>query len=184
MIKNSLYNLIIIGLGLYLVYINIKPKLNLYLKSCPKCECPKQNCPKKNCPNCINPYNKAYSYNYSQLFDPLISPSKYLQYFPNYIRSIASRGYSQYGVIGNISSVDSNNNTIVKRLLGRPKYHGSSEWQYYALDKDNIKYTIDHNKELHKGDTIKVNEYSDNLDFNVHKFDDYEPDFLRYNPYI
>tara|TARA_Y100000768_G_scaffold388267_1_gene383139 strand:- start:8986 stop:9525 length:540 start_codon:yes stop_codon:yes gene_type:complete len=179
MIKLSIMNLLISILILYLVYINIISKINFNTNSCPKC--PK--CPTQQCSDCANNlYNNAYRYNYNQLFNPLISPTRYLQYLPNYLKSIASRGYTSYGVIGNISSTDSNNNTIVKRLIGRPKYHGSSQWEYYAVDKDNIKYTIDHEKELYKNDTIKVNEYKDKI-WTLHKFDS-DPPFLRYNPYI
>ena len=182
MIKFSIENLIIIGLIIYFLHINnifnniiVSTKKGSSCPSCPKC-------PKCNCNNLNNPNYHSRSYNYNQLFNPLLSPTKYLQYIPNYIKSFATRGTYNYGVIGNLSAVDSNNNTIVKRLIGRPKHRGSSEWEYYALDKDNIKYTIDNNKEIYKGDTIKVNEYN-NLDFNVHTFDR-TPDFLQYNPDI
>lgn len=182
MIKFSIENLIIIGLIIYFLHINnIFNNIIVSTKkgsSCPKC----QKCPKCNCNNLNNTNYQSRSYNYNQLFNPLLSPTKYLQNIPNYIKSFTTRGTYNYGVIGNISALTPNNKNIVLRLLGRPKHRGSSEWEYYGLDENNVKHTIDNNKEIYKGNTIKVNEL-DNLEFTVHTFDR-TPDFLQYNPYI
>ena len=56
--------------------------------------------------------------------------------------------------------VDNNNPDNIISLFGRPKYLGSSQFQYYVSKRDfnnnEIKIDINHNKELYGGENVKI----------------------------
>jgi hypothetical protein len=56
--------------------------------------------------------------------------------------------------------VDNNNPDNIISLFGRPKYLGSTQFQYYVskrdLNNNEIKIDIQHNKELYGGENVKI----------------------------
>jgi hypothetical protein len=127
--------------------------------SCPKCECPTVI-------PVIDP-NISPQRDYRVINDPLYPPEQRSDtgssYYPNPTSlnfRIPTRGYPPpYQLKGYL--VDENNNGNILQLFGRPKYPGSSEFQYYVSKRDinnnEIKIDIPQKRELYNDDRVKIN---------------------------
>jgi hypothetical protein len=140
--------------------------------------------------NAMIPTNQSYERDYRVLTDPLYPPEQRSDsdyYYPREIvRSVQTgpggghnrvivgdnpqlygngyfrqptRGYPPpYQMKGYL--VDNNNPGNIISLFGRPKYLGSTQWQYYVskrdLNNNEIKIDIPHNKEVYGGESIKI----------------------------
>ncbi len=94
--------------------------------------------------------------------------------------NIETRGiipnYDQVGYLFNESSNER------YPLYGRPKYIGSSQWEYYAKDNSENKIPLpieNNNKELYDDDIVQIKGISGDLDVNLYNVEKY-----RYIPYI
>lgn len=104
-----------------------------------------------------------------ELVDPLYPPEqrsdtgyadRYLQNAYNGYFRQPTRGYPPpYQMKGYL--VDQSNESNILSLFGRPKYVGSTQYQYYILRNDvnnnQIKIPIKQDRELFDGDIIKLN---------------------------
>jgi hypothetical protein len=118
-------------------------------------------------------------------YSPFTRPEKLDDYSapPLSLRPIATRGPpSSFNYVGNAIGPD---RSIVK-LFGRPKYRGSTEFEYYALypnNNDVTKIPLDNiKKEIFEGDQIKIPFLSGDDPYTVNIFKDrsfeYYPDYL------
>jgi hypothetical protein len=126
--------------------------------SCPKCECPTR----PEIDLTVSPQR-----DYRVINDPLYPPEQRSDggssYYPNPTSlnfRIPTRGYPPpYQLKGYL--VDENNNANILQLFGRPKYPGSSEFQYYVSKRDinnnEIKIDSPQKRELYNDDRVKVN---------------------------
>jgi hypothetical protein len=129
--------------------------------SCPKCECPVAPIVPIIDPT-ISPQR-----DYRVINDPLYPPEQRSDtgsyYYPNPTSlnfRIPTRGYPPpYQLKGYL--VDDNNSANILQLFGRPKYPGSTEFEYYVSKRDinnnEIKIDIPQKRELFNNDTVKVN---------------------------
>jgi hypothetical protein len=123
--------------------------------------------PDKSYPKYTNPV--VYERDRLELEDPLYPPeqrsdndieNRYLQMAYNgYFRN-PTRGYPPpYQMKGYL--VQDDNDTNVLSLFGRPKYVGSTQYDYYFtrndINNNQIKLPIKHQRELLDGDMIKLN---------------------------
>ena len=127
--------------------------------SCPKCECPTV---KQEIDLTVSPQR-----DYRVINDPLYPPEQRSDggslYYPNPTNlnfRIPTRGYPPpYQLKGYL--VDESNNGNILQLFGRPKYPGSSEFQYYVSKRviinNEIKIDIPQKRELYNDDRVKVN---------------------------
>jgi hypothetical protein len=123
--------------------------------------------PDKSYPKYTNPI--VYERDRLELEDPLYPPeqrsdndieNRYLQMAYNgYFRN-PTRGYPPpYQMKGYL--VQDDNNTNILSLFGRPKYVGSTQYDYYFtrndINNNEIKLPIKHQRELLDGDMIRLN---------------------------
>ena len=172
-INGNLFFIAVIGIFLLINYVKDN-------RSCPTMQCPNITIPENN-------NNKLDSYRYDKIYDPLTAPTKkyvgpFNFKFPNFLKSYSTRGpLPQYQYIGNLVG-NHNEKDIILQLYGRPTYHGSNQWEHYSLHPhENIKYSIDYEKELRTNDTINIREFSD-TSFTFYENDN-DSDLFRYNPY-
>lgn len=137
-----------------------------------------------------NTDNKYYLdlLNKKALFNPLYPPETIddsIQYLPSrLVKSIATRGISDYRYLGNLVNKDEGGKHKILNLVGRPTHRGSTKWQYYAVDPNNshyIKYNIDKKRELYDNDIVNIREYS-NLPWTFYKNEN-NNEIYRYDPY-
>jgi len=147
-----------------------------------KCECPA-------CPQVANanlPSYQNYNRDYRVLSDPLYPPEQRSDsdyYLPREITEVTypdrnqpivttnpmlyGNGYFRYPTRGYPPPyqmkgylVEENNSSNILSLFGRPKYVGSTEFQYYVSKKDlnnnEIKIDIPNKRELYNGDIVKI----------------------------
>jgi hypothetical protein len=127
--------------------------------SCPKCECPSM---RQKIDLTVSPQR-----DYRVINDPLYPPEQRSDggslYYPNPTNlnfRIPTRGYPPpYQLKGYL--VDESNNGNILQLFGRPKYPGSTEFQYYVSKRDvnnnEIKIDIPQKRELYNDDRVKIN---------------------------
>jgi hypothetical protein len=140
--------------------------------NCPKCVQTTCMCPACPTANANTPYNRDYRV----ITDPLYPPEQrsdtgYTMIPPDYINGqqpgsdyngyfrYPTRGYPPpYQLKGYL--VDNNDPKNILSLFGRPKYTGSTEYQYYVSKKDinnnEIKIDISNKREIYDGDTIVI----------------------------
>jgi hypothetical protein len=138
--------------------------------------------------NAIIPSNQSYNRDYRVINDPLYPPEQRSDsdyYYPReVIRSIPTpnrgeriyvgdnpqlygNGYFRYPTRGYPPPyqmkgylVDDNNSGNILSIFGRPKYLGSTQFQYYVskrdLNNNEIKIDIPNNREIYNGETIKI----------------------------
>lgn len=118
-------------------------------------------------------------YDYGVIYNPLIPPQKRPErnLLPFYSRGLPDN----YRYIGNLTrSTDKN----ILQLFGRQMFPGSTQYEYYAIDKDGIKVDVDtlHDKELFTGDEIDIPLFDTSLGkFKVYLHD---TSSYKYVPYI
>ena len=138
--------------------------------------------------NAIIPSNQSYNRDYRVINDPLYPPEQRSDndyYYPreiirsvptqnrnsNYVVSdnpqIYGNGYFRHPTRGYPPPyqmkgylVDNNNSGNILSIFGRPKYLGSTQFQYYVskrdLNNNEIKIDIPNNREIYNGETIKI----------------------------
>jgi hypothetical protein len=140
--------------------------------------------------NAIIPSNQSYNRDYRVLADPLYPPEQRSDsdyYYPREIvRGVISEnnnggqqvyvgdnpklygnGYFRYPTRGYPPPyqmkgylVDDNNPSNILSIFGRPKYLGSTQFQYYVskrdLNNNEIKIDIPNNREIYNGETVKI----------------------------
>jgi hypothetical protein len=141
--------------------------------------------------NAIIPSNMSYNRDYRVINDPLYPPEQRSDndyYYPReVIRGIIptnnsggqqvyvgdnpklyGNGYFRYPTRGYPPPyqmkgylVDDNNSGNILSIFGRPKYLGSTQYQYYVskrdLNNNEIKIDISNNREIYNGETVKIN---------------------------
>jgi hypothetical protein len=141
--------------------------------NCPKCVQTTCMCPA--CPTANA--NSTYNRDYRVITDPLYPPEQrsdtgYTMIPPDYINGqqqpgsnyngyfrYPTRGYPPpYQLKGYL--VDNNDPKNILSLFGRPKYVGSTEFEYYVSKRDinnnEIKIDISNKREIYDGDTITI----------------------------
>jgi len=144
-------------------------------------ETPNNSCPKCECPTVIPVISPVISPVIDPVIDPTVSPQRDYRvindplyppeqrsdtgssYYPNPTNlnfRIPTRGYPPpYQLKGYL--VDESNNGNILQLFGRPKYPGSTEFQYYVSKRDininEIKIDIPQRRELYNDDHVKIN---------------------------
>lgn len=126
--------------------------------SCTPCICPA-------CPSVLdmNQNNRDYRV----LSDPLYPPEQRSDSGTNYINPNMNNGYFRYPTRGYPPPyqlkgylVDTTNSANIISLFGRPKYPGSTEFQYYVSKKDinnnEIKIDIPNNREIYDQDIVTI----------------------------
>jgi hypothetical protein len=125
------------------------------------------NCPKCTpcvCPICPTMEDTMNNRDYRVIGDPLYPPeqrsdySTNLQQYNGYFR-YPTRGYPPpYQKKGYL--VDQSDSKNIISIFGRPKYVGSTEYQYYVskndLNNNDIKIPISNNREIFDGDIITI----------------------------
>jgi hypothetical protein len=138
--------------------------------------------------NAIIPSNQSYNRDYRVLSDPLYPPEQRSDsgyYYPreiirslpppnrggNYVvgdnPQLYGNGYLRYPTRGYPPPyqmkgylVDNNNPDNILSIFGRPKYLGSTQYQYYVskrdLNNNEIKIDIANNREIYNGEAIKI----------------------------
>jgi len=120
--------------------------------SCPPCICPI-------CPTAVDPNR-----DYRVVNDPLYPPEQRSDYsmgnslYNGYYR-YPTRGYPPpYQMKGYL--VDETDDKNIISIFGRPKYSGSTEYQYYVSKRDinnnEIKISISNNREIFDKDIVKI----------------------------
>jgi len=173
-----------------------------------RCECPV--CPQV--PNAILPSYQNYNRDYRVLTDPLYPPEQRSDsdyYFPREVTEVAypnqpnqptlvtrdnpmlyGNGYFRYPTRGYPPPyqmkgylVDTSNSNNILSLFGRPKYLGSTEFQYYVSKRDinnnEIKIDIPNKRELYNGDIVKMKKDIFNGEY---KFVEYKTEDLMQPP--
>jgi hypothetical protein len=174
-----------------------------------KCECP--TCPQ--IPNAILPSYQSYNRDYRVLADPLYPPEQRSDsdyYLPREISEVVysntnsnnpvivtrdnpmlyGNGYFRYPTRGYPPPyqmkgylVDTNNPDNIISLFGRPKYLGSTEYQYYVSRRDannnDIKIDIPNKREIFNDERIKIKKDIFNGDY---KFVEYKTEDLMQPP--
>jgi hypothetical protein len=169
-----------------------------------KCECP--TCPQVSpqIPNAILPSYQSYNRDYRVLADPLYPPEQRSDsdyYFPREVSEVVypnsglvtrdnpmlyGNGYFRYPTRGSPPPyqmkgylVDINNPDNIVSLFGRPKYLGSSEFQYYVSRRDannnDIKIDIPNKREIFNDERVKIKKDIFNGDY---KFVEYKTEDL------
>lgn len=106
-------------------------------------------------------------YDYRTLEDPLTPPFKRDDYMvpvqmvrPDLYGIYTSGAPGTFRKMGYLKSVNPNGDYKYLNLIGRPKYNGSSIYEYYVTSTnrdDSIKFYLNkYKKELYDGDTVKV----------------------------
>jgi len=106
-------------------------------------------------------------YDYKMLEDPLTPPFKRDDYMvpaqmvrPDLYGIYTSGAPGTFRKMGYLKSSNPNGNYTYLNLIGRPKYNGSSIYEYYVTSTnrdDSIKFYLHkYKKELYDGDTVKV----------------------------
>lgn len=173
-----------------------------------KCECPA--CPQVQIPNAILPSYQSYNRDYRVLTDPLYPPEQRSDsdyYLPREITEVVSRsnqptlitrdnpmlygnGYFRYPTRGYPPPyqmkgylVDTTNSSNIISLFGRPKYLGSTEFQYYVskrdLNNNEIKIDIPNKREIYDSETVKIKKDIFNGEY---KFTEYKTEDLMQPP--
>lgn len=104
---------------------------------------------------------------YRVLSDPLYPPEQRSDSGTNYINPNMNNGYFRYPTRGYPPPyqlkgylVDTTNSANIISLFGRPKYPGSTEFQYYVSKKDinnnEIKIDIPNNREIYDQDIVTI----------------------------
>jgi hypothetical protein len=171
-----------------------------------KCECPV-------CPQSVNatlPSYQNYNRDYRVLSDPLYPPEQRSDsdyYIPREITEVSQQqypttlvtrdnprlygnGYFRYPTRGYPPPyqmkgylVDTSNSNNILSLFGRPKYLGSTEFQYYVSKKDlnnnEIKIDIPNKRELYNNDIVKIKKDIFNGEY---KFVEYQTEDLMQPP--
>jgi len=126
------------------------------------------NCPR--CTPCVCPIcptaesTNTYNRDYRVVNDPLYPPEQRSDYTTNlsqyngYFRE-PTRGYPPpYQKKGYLVDVTDSKNIL--NIYGRPKYVGSTEYQYYVskndINNNDVKIPISNNREIFDGDIIKI----------------------------
>jgi hypothetical protein len=143
--------------------------------NCPKCVQTTCMCPA--CPTANANTNTPYNRDYRVLSDPLYPPEQrsdtgYTMIPPDYINGqqqpgsnyngyfrYPTRGYPPpYQLKGYL--VEENNSNNILSIFGRPKYTGSTEYEYYVSKKDinnnEIKIDIGNKREIFNGENIRI----------------------------
>lgn len=113
----------------------------------------------------VGQYMKEYDYR--TLEDPLTPPFKRDDYMvpvqmvrPDLYGIYTSGAPGTFRKMGYLKSTSPNGNYNYLNLIGRPKYNGSSVYEYYVTSTnrdDSIKFYLHkYKKELYDGDTVKV----------------------------
>jgi hypothetical protein len=175
-----------------------------------KCECPA--CPQVATPNAILPSYQSYNRDYRVLTDPLYPPEQRSDsdyYIPREITEVAypprgqgptlvtrdnpmlyGNGYFRYPTRGYPPPyqmkgylVDTTNSSNIISLFGRPKYLGSTEFQYYVskrdLNNNEIKIDIPNKREIYDSETVKIKKDIFNGEY---KFTEYKTEDLMQPP--
>lgn len=175
-----------------------------------KCECPA--CPQV-ATNAILPSYQSYNRDYRVLADPLYPPEQRSDsdyYLPREIKEVVysntnsgnpviitrdnpmlyGNGYFRYPTRGYPPPyqmkgylVDTNNADNIVSLFGRPKYLGSTEYQYYVSRRDannnDIKIDIPNKREIFNDEKIKIKKDIFNGEY---KFVEYKTEDLMQPP--
>ena len=178
-----------------------------------KCECPTcPQVGSNQIPNAILPSYQSYNRDYRVLADPLYPPEKRSDsdyYFPREITEVVypnqqiqptlvtrdnpmlyGNGYFRYPTRGSPPPyqmkgylVDTNNPDNIVSLFGRPKYLGSTEFQYYVSRRDannnDIKIDIPNKREIFNDERVKIKKDIFNGDY---KFVEYKTEDLIQPP--
>ena len=131
------------------------------------------------------------NYDYKMLEDPLTPPFKRDDYMvpaqivrPDVFGLYTSGAPGTFRKMGYVKSINGNNDYKYLNLIGRPKYNGSTIYEYYVTSTnrdDSIKFYLNkYKRELYDGDKIKIpqigsEEYEVIIDKNLD---------LEYNPLI
>jgi len=176
-----------------------------------RCECPV--CPQVSnqygTTNTIIPSYQNYNRDYRVLTDPLYPPEQRSDsdyYIPREITEVAypnqptlvtrdnpmmyGNGYFRYPTRGYPPPyqmkgylVDNTNPNNIISLFGRPKYVGSTEFQYYVSKRDinnnEIKIDINNKREIFNGEMVKINKDIFNGEY---KFVEYKTEELVQPP--
>jgi len=170
-----------------------------------KCECPA--CPQ--IPNAILPSYQSYNRDYRVLTDPLYPPEQRSDsdyYIPREVDypprdnnptaisrdnpMLYGNGYFRYPTRGYPPPyqmkgylVDTTNSNNILSLFGRPKYLGSTEFQYYVskrdLNNNDIKIDIPNKREIYDSETVKIKKDIFNGEY---KFTEYKTEDLVQPP--
>lgn len=139
-------------------------------------------------------YDVLRKYDYRTLGDPLTPPYKRDDYMiPAYIMDPNNFGIYTQGGPAPFMKMGYLNNRHAKpgnpykflTLMGRPRYYGSSRYDYYVISNskdDNLKIDLDQYKyrnELYTGDKVYIPQLETEYDVNIDRILDY-----TYNPYI
>jgi len=172
-----------------------------------RCECPA--CPQVSA-NAILPSYQSYNRDYRVLTDPLYPPEQRSDsdyYLPREITEVAypstqptlvtrdnpmlyGNGYFRYPTRGYPPPyqmkgylVDTTNSNNILSLFGRPKYLGSTEFQYYVskrdLNNNDIKIDIPNKREIYDSETVKIKKDIFNGEY---KFTEYKTEDLVQPP--
>ena len=105
--------------------------------------------------------------------------------------------YQQVGILHKTNNLDNdfdkpgnNDKTVILQLFGKPIYRGSTNWNYYIMDKNKFKIPLIINnencdnyqrgcKELQNNDTINIPQYNGEFSVQILRFD-----APKYIPYV
>lgn len=130
------------------------------------------------------------NYDYRALEDPLTPPFKRDDYMipaqmvrPDVFGIYTSGAPGIFRKMGYLKSTSEENQYKFLNLIGRPKYNGSTIYEYYVTSTnrdENIKFYLNKNKkELYDGDRVKVPQLDGNYEVIIDKNLD-----LEYIPFV
>ena len=109
----------------------------------------------------------------------------------------SSGDYQQIGVLHKTSNTNNgfdnpgnNDKSVILQLFGKPLYKGSSNWNYYIIDKNNFKIPLNINNRNCSDNQQGCSEINNNDEINIEQYNgDFKVQILKFNapkylPYI